>query len=245
MGGDRTSTEQSCESIRPLLPVAALGALEAEDEDAVARHLAGCRRCRHEFTDYCATVDALALTVPLRTPPAELRSRILDAIHPRRRLIALAPRAAAAIAAVLVVALLASNVFLWRELSAARADARPAGRGDAVAAVPTLVWYDLAGDAPQPEARGTLCAEPNGRIAWLIVEGLPPLPPGRVYQAWLVRGDDRTSAGLFSVDERGRGFLTIRLDQPLRSFQAMGVTDEPDGGSPGPTGQRFLFGTLT
>jgi hypothetical protein len=72
-------------------------------------------------------------------------------------------------------------------------------------------------------------------VAILRAEGFPPLQEGQAYQLWLIRGDTRTSGGLFTVDESGAGTYIFRPTQSLDDFDGMGITPEPAGGSPGPT----------
>lgn len=70
------------------------------------------------------------------------------------------------------------------------------------------------------------------------------LPADKVYQLWLIRDGQRTSGGTFTVDANGRGQVPIHPPLPIREYQSMGVTVEPTGGSPGPTGARVLRGSL-
>ncbi len=78
----------------------------------------------------------------------------------------------------------------------------------------------------------------------LSVENLPLLPPGRSYQLWLLVDGGRDSGGLFEVDESGRGYLVIRAPRPLSQYDQVGITEEPEGGSLTPSGERLLGGSL-
>lgn len=81
-------------------------------------------------------------------------------------------------------------------------------------------------------------------IAIVYVRAFPTLPPDKVYQLWLVKNDQRSSGGLFSVDEKGAGVLVLPLSAPLESYDRMGITPEPAGGSPGPTGKAVVRGPV-
>ncbi len=143
-------------------------------------------------------------------------------------------------AAALLAVLLAGNLALELHLFGGSSTS-PTPTTQAVAASqPPLVWFDLTSASTGSTARGTLCAQDGGGLAWLIVENLPQPPAGMTYQAWLTGDDQRVSAGTFSVDSQGRGFLTIHLSQPIDRYSLIGVTDEPMGGSPEPTGPRIL-----
>ncbi len=66
-----------------------------------------------------------------------------------------------------------------------------------------------------------------------------------MYQFWLIDpSGDRTSGGTFSVDAQGRGWVLIRSPKPLNNFQSVGVTIEPEGGSPAPTGAKMMGTSL-
>ena len=93
-----------------------LGALEPEEHAAFKAHVAGCQHCAAEVGSLQRVADALARSVPERTPRPEVRARILASIQaaprqqvvspfrPRSRAQALAPWlsvAATVVAAVL------------------------------------------------------------------------------------------------------------------------------------------------
>ena len=84
----------------------------------------------------------------------------------------------------------------------------------------------------------------DGEHGTLVVDGLPPLDASQQYQLWLIQDGQRTSGGIFSVDGEGYGSLWITSPKPLISYQAVGITVEPAGGSPAPTGERVLGGEL-
>lgn len=102
----------------------------------------------------------------------------------------------------------------------------------------------LQGTEAAPLAKGRLIRDPDGKGAVLVVQGMPAPPPGQVYQLWFIRPDGRRdSGGLFTVDD-GRGVLYAHLPANVDEYVAVGVTDEPAGGSPGPTGTKVLGGEL-
>lgn len=85
----------------------------------------------------------------------------------------------------------------------------------------------------------------EGQRAVFYASNLPPLPAGRTYQLWLLRGKSPAivSGGIFRPD--GERQLAVEIDDPGRvsDIRGLAVTDEPEGGSPGPTGHKFLVGT--
>jgi anti-sigma-K factor RskA len=102
----------------------------------------------------------------------------------------------------------------------------------------------LVGAEATPDARGWIYVDPAADSALLVASRLPPLPPDRAYQLWLVRDGQRVSGGVFRVDPEGYGWLKVRAPQALASYTRVGITVEPLGGSPGPTGARVLGGDL-
>lgn len=154
-------------------------------------------------------------------------------------------------AAAAVVLLLATNAFWgWRMRQAESAKAtlaqELAGQTEAVA----LLMDDGTETMPLPPmeegdpAHAMVYWHPTRDMAMLYAEQFPPLPPDKVYQLWLIHGEDRMDGGYFTVDEAGDGVLLVHLPMPFKDLDALGVTLEPMGGSPGPTAPPVVRGTL-
>lgn len=134
----------------------------------------------------------------------------------------------------LVVGLSVSNVMLWQQVRSQAATPAPSYG---------MVHLQGAGNTPQ-DPSGLLVVSRDGMEGALIVDRLPQLDAARQYQLWLVKDGQRTSGGVFSVDEIGYATLEVYSAQPLNSYTSFGITVEPAGGSPGPTGERVLAGTF-
>jgi RNA polymerase sigma-70 factor, ECF subfamily len=94
-----------------------------------------------------------------------------------------------------------------------------------------------------PTASARLHSVDSGRRAELSVDGLPPLPGGRVYQVWLTEpGQPARTAGSFLVNRRGDAVIPVSLGGPVERLQAIAVTQEPAPGTTAPTGLRMLEG---
>jgi anti-sigma-K factor RskA len=93
---------------------------------------------------------------------------------------------------------------------------------------------------------GVLVISESGMDGTLVVR--PPAEFGGAYQyqLWLIRGGQRTSGGVFSIrDEKdGYGYLVVQAPDSLLSYDSFGVTIEPHGGSPGPTGNKVMGSDL-
>jgi len=113
----------------------------------------------------------------------------------------------------------------------------------AVLASPDLQRIDLAGQRVAPQA--------SGRAFWSRSRGLvftasrlPPLPPGKAYQLWILTPDPAPiSAGVFKPDPAGGVVAVYRPLVDLAKPSAVAVTIEPENGVPAPTGDRYLVGT--
>ncbi len=225
-----------------LIPAYALGVLDADESAVVIQHLGGCTACRAELAAYESVVDALPLAAPQIDPSPALKERLLEQIQaspapktavppasPWQRSIAdyiqeflAGPRWQPALALAVIV-LLAGAFFIWQQ------------------AGPTpLNQVELTATDAAPDAHGLIAIAANGRDATLTVAGLPALPPEKQYQLWLIEDGQRDSGAVFSVNADGSADVTVDSERPLTEYSAFGVTIEPAGGSPGPTGERVL-----
>ena len=232
--------------VTDLISAYALGCLDEDEAGQVERHLAECHSCRAEAESYRRVSAQMALAGPLVTPPPELRARLLARIAPApeplprpsprlslwQQVAAFSQRIAPVwtpVSLLLIVGLLVANVVLWRAGSPSPAEVN-------------LASVEMTGTEQAPTARGVLSAA--GPIGVLVVYDLPPLDVSQQYQLWLIQDGQRTNGGVFSVDQTGFAQLQVEAPQPLLKYSAFGVTVEPAGGSPGPTGAKVLGGEL-
>ena len=130
-----------------------------------------------------------------------------------------------------------TNDTLWAELAARDETLAQLRQPGAI----TVAIGDATGE--HPAAVGMLTMMPGGDEATLSVANLPPPPAGNTYQAWLIVGGAPVSAGTFAVDATGGGRHT--MPATAGSFEAVGVSLEPSGGSDQPTpGNIILLGSL-
>lgn len=232
-------TAANCDDLRELIPAYCLGALDADDRARVERDLPACPELAAEIASYEALAQGLSRSVPLVTPPPELRAALLQAAAvpaaaPRRAL-----RGWALAAAALLLALLTTNLLWFSEVSRLRGT-HPADTTQPVflgSGAPDRLELAALDDSDSA-ANLVWVAGPTGDtwVAWLVARDFPPLAENQVYQVWLTReGEEPLSAGLFTVDDGGSGALVFEIAEPIESFNRVGVTAEPAGGSPGPT----------
>lgn len=270
INGRRRSPLITCENMGDLLAPYVLGALDALDRRPVEDHVQACAPCAQLAREYQTIASSLAYGVSLAEPPPSLKERTMAqvAVMPQaarppapspsrwQRLwewldVFFRPHAAAvALAGALGIAALAIWVGVLRteisnERSATQAMARTLEQQQqtlAWATTPAVRKYAMDGTESAPTAWATMLYKPAYEEAMLVAGDMPTLPSTKVYQLWLVRDGVRTSGGTFTVDANGRGQVLVRAPLPITSYQSMGVTVEPMGGSPGPTGARVLRG---
>lgn len=157
-----------------------------------------------------------------------------------------------AAALVLVLAFGIWNLMLQNQLVQQAAETRQmaAELGRQRAFLTTLAYSESAprrlwGTEIASQAVGRLYGGPDEFTFVMVTYDLPKLPPDKVYQLWLIDpSGNRTNGGTFTVDDEGRGWLISHAPQGLGNYKTMGVTIEPYGGSPGPTGAKMLGGNL-
>jgi anti-sigma factor RsiW len=231
-----------------------LGALEPADENAFERHLEGCESCEVTVRELEAVVGKLAYSASPVEPPPSLRAAIrrevaatarprggraatpagaaheLQRIRRRRWTTTLVGRlaAAAGIVALLVLGLwnlgLSDRIDRDQQRVAALEQAARLLNDDAVQTV------RLQGSA----GRATALVSSLRDRGVLVVEDLPPLRIGRVYEVWgIPKGaglDGAVPAGVFRAS---RGVAVVPFELPIQPSMGFGVTDEP-----GPAGSR-------
>lgn len=218
------------EHVDELIAGQALHALSTEDEERVALHVAECDRCRRRLREAEAVAASLAYAVPAAAPPPDLRDRVLATVEPvveaapgrppgarpqpaRSRTRSWWPRFAAvavpALAAA-VVGLVIWNVSLHGDLSGLHSELSH-GRTGHLRGVGNVVV--------KSDGNATLYAS------------IRPAPPGKTYEAWVIRGKVALPAGLF----KGGGTVNLKLSEDARPGDVIAVTIEPAGGTKKPT----------
>ena len=224
------------ETVQALIPAYAIHATDAEETAGVEAHLFRCPSCRQLLAQYRQLNDDLLYTVPPHVAPPRLETRV------RARL----PRRSRRPARRFLLWAVGAIVLLFLALLS-RQQQTILHQEDIVQAQATALALSAQGRAlpiradAAPEVTGAVYVRRDIAVAVLHVSHLPPPPSGHVYQVWLIRGDERQSGGLFRPDPSGQATVVIRAPQPLGTYQAIGVTVEPAGGSPAPTSPR-VFG---
>jgi anti-sigma-K factor RskA len=257
------TTPLSCDECEAWLPDYVLNQLEAQEAIAVAEHLRTCTRCPNSLAAYENVLGRLGEAVPLQAPPPDLRRRLLAAATADLDPVAAPPSRvrwwqfrlpwwAVALTAVNAILFLGAVWWAWQAWhDASRASEQwqqikrqieLQRQALILVASPASRHVTLGNEG---KARGTLLIQPATPYAVLVVQDLPPLPPDRAYQLWLIRDNVRDNGGVFQVDARGFGMLHIQAPYPMETYRAVGITEEPATGSPGPTSPRVIGAPLS
>jgi anti-sigma-K factor RskA len=232
--------------VTDMLPAFVLDALTDDETNQVVTHLASCHTCQTELVRLQQIADELPLALAQTSPPPAVKTRLMETIHARQEITPASTKETfwqrisnglrlplPAIGLALILILAVGNLLLWRQLKLNNSLANTSMR-----------MMALVNTKDSPGAVGTLVMDPHGTYGTLVVDNLAPLAPDRQYQVWLTKGSERTSGGLFSVNNEGYASLEISAPSPLVSYDTIGISIEPLGGSSEPTGPKVLSGDV-
>ncbi|MET9616945.1 anti-sigma factor [Kitasatospora indigofera] len=230
-------------------------ALPEAESLAFERHLAQCPACALEVQEFRAALARLGAAEATPVPP-ELKLRVMAGIGSVRQLGPGGPldehepasgdsrgRLARswpkfALAASVAVALGLGGVAVNEHRQAGRADQQAAQLQQQAAAFSSLLT------APDARTRTATAGSGVGTVVWseslgqagFLAAGLPDLPKDKVYELWFNDSGTMRPAGLLPTTT-GSLMLTGGID----GAAGVGVTVEPAGGSPAPTGAPVML----
>ncbi len=225
----------------------ALGALDAGEAAALENHLKTCQSCRAELADYHRVGAGLLGALPARPPRAAVRRQLQQRLpgHARRSALQWNWSFGQLVSAALLVALVALNVLTVSQLySLKREQAEMLNKNTAAQTALAMLAYPTTRTLTFNEngVSGSLLVDKARNLVAVFAWNLSVAPAGKTYQMWLVSPQgDRTSGGFLSP-EADYPFViaVVHSPQPLSNFTGFGITVEPAGGSPSPTGPRVL-----
>ncbi|HKP54496.1 MAG TPA: anti-sigma factor [Chloroflexia bacterium] len=104
--------------------------------------------------------------------------------------------------------------------------------------------FEIAAQAPY-SATGTVLFNPDTQDAYLLADKLEPLPPGKVYEFWLLPsepGANPQAGGVFTPDPGGVAKHTTVAPANVGNYAGFAVTLEDAPGGPLPKGSLVLAG---
>jgi anti-sigma-K factor RskA len=250
-----------CAEVEDALAALALGALDEDERRLVQSHLDTCLDCREQFAGYAEVSRGLLNAVPQRMPPPVVKAGLMARVQQPQR----APRGArlrawlrgavaaprwafgAALALLLLVsATLGTQVArLTSQQAQLAAQLQQQQRALASLANTNSAVMTMDGTTEATGAWAVLRYNPDNTLAVFQSWKLPTLSTAQAYQLWLVDEDGhRDSGAVFNVPTGtdGKVTLVVMAPRPLKSYVGCGVSIEPNGGSPQPTGPAALTG---
>lgn len=244
------------EEARALLGAYTLGSLGKGERNAVEAQLQASAELRAELAEHQQALSRLTQAEPQLVLPTGMKADLLGRIGassiktqpPQKRAgfwetltrgIAVPRFALLAVVLVLalgvgglgfrVVQLNSQQVAQQRALAALLADNTAESRA-------------MKGRPFAPAATGTIRFKPDGMLGVLEARGLPTLASDKVYQLWLVYPDNtRDTGALFNATNAdGTTTVVVFAQKPFSSYVHFGISVEPAGGMPGPTGPGAL-----
>lgn len=229
------------DSVHELAPFYVLDALDPSERAAFEEHLPTCAECRREIAELEPGVEALARSVAEPAPPS-MRSTVMDAVDAEASdvarpvesddsVTALRSRRSMVVGALVAVAALLAVVF-----GVGLGSSNPDGAtiDSILAASDRSVVEIQTGVASFAE----VVFLPASEEGVFIADGLAALADDATYQLWLIGPDGPISAGVFRPESDGSA--RVLLEGSVRSGLTLGLTVEPAGGSPQPTGEVLL-----
>jgi Anti-sigma-K factor rskA len=232
----------------------ALDALEeGVEQDRFTRHVSRCQSCASEVRGFREVATALAFAASAEPPP-DLRDQVLAAAartrqlppevkthaRPRRTLawpqkVPWVPWLSGAIAtASIVVAVLFgfAQAHTQQQLNQAQAE------NQAISLLLSSPQVTLLSHSTTKGGVATVVLAAARHQLVVITNGLPALPPGQVYQLWLIGKTKIVSAGLLPPASSGRTGPV--LASGVVEGDTLGLTVEPAPGSAQPTTKPIL-----
>jgi Anti-sigma-K factor rskA/Putative zinc-finger len=218
-----------------------LGALEPDESEAMDRHLEDCQRCRDELRWLQPAIDLIPESVVQLEPPSGLRTRLLAEVRSDAVELGTAAEPSAAPGPATAKRRRGLGGFFLRPAVALTAVALAGaviggyalrGGGDEAGTTTTATTTIAQGGSVQ----ATL--ESSGDSGTLQLTGLKQAPSGRIYQAWVQKGNRIEPSSLFDV--RRDGTASTAIPHQLQGADMVMVTLEPQGGSKQPSSKPLV-----
>jgi anti-sigma-K factor RskA len=161
------------------------------------------------------------------TPPASSRPATVTPLHRS------SARMPALLAAAAVIAALGFGGWAWQSREAANREVQQASQ-QASQLADLLSARDVkmvTGRGVASGMTGTVVLSPSRRQAVLVASHLPPLPDGKVYEAWTIKKAPVPAGTFTAADAKS----LVPLPASALAAQSVAITVEPEGGSAKPT----------
>lgn len=256
------------EAMMELVAAYALGVLPPAEHALVTAYILEHPEARAEFAALRPTADLIGLSAeePVDSArSARMKARLMATVN-AQAVAAVAPLGSArrtgsergwfigaglAAAAAVVFALISTiqNFSLRSDLANANARAvtlqtQLAQNARARTREREMIADLVAGDAQRyPVPEGDVVK--HGSHLYLTLHALPPLPHGKVYQAWTIAKGAKTLAPSVVFTPTAGGGAIVALPENADGLAVVALSVEPEGGSKAPTSKAIFVRPLT
>lgn len=256
-----------CEETKDLLDAYALGAVDQDEAYRLEGHVADCLDCWEELNKSRRTAALLALSVPIRPAPDQLRRRIMaraqaeEARGERRHLLprlrptwrsAVSALGVAAVSALFFASLLQVQVAglrgdkneIAQELTAASSQLEQQRQIVAVLSASDSEKIPMDSAALRSQAESVYNWSRDSAAGFIVCNDFPPLPPGQVYQIWFTTTGREEPVATFVPQADGGCQIPLDMTRVDWRPDGIGISIEPEGGSSSPSRGWFAYAAL-
>lgn len=238
----------------------ALGSLNDAVCTRFEEHLQGCAECRRELLAVREDLGLIALSTAGPKPPARSRERFLAAMAKEPRAVVRPasvgkgwlwiPWFATVVFALFAALLYFTNLRLKNDMAALQANgvAQQAELQHARAMLdllksPDAIRVNMTPGKEQAKPQGKTIFSPKAGHLIFMASNLPPAPPNKAYELWLVpKQGSPMACGTFWPDARGNAMLMESTMPTGMEPKAFAVTIEKAEGSETPTMPMVMVG---
>ncbi len=254
----------NCDEVRGNLGAYALNALDAAERASLAQHLEACPSCMAKLLQHQLVAQGLLFAVPDKgsTPAVSMiKTRLLAEIAkiPQRNY-ALPPQRTTwqrfwdwltgrlgmprwAFAVLSVLSIVTTGLLGVQTMRYARLFSQHQ-QAVALLADAEARAVRLEGQKSTPNAWATLRYRQDSTVGLMNVGDLPTQTQ-KSYQLWLVDAQGKRDSGaVFMTQMNGKASYVVIAPRQFSSYVRFGVSIEPAGGSPGPTGPAALLSAV-
>jgi anti-sigma-K factor RskA len=256
------------ENVEELFAFYALGALTEAERSQVEAYVASHPEAKARLEEMSRAASALPYDADPVEPPAALKKALMDRVNAdararfgssrqiaspsRSRFVDfILPRAIAVFSLLIAIGLGVWAISLNNEVAHLRAETTSLrleleNQRTVITQLtsPQAQTFAISGTEHQPDAHGQFIADSRTGSAVLVVSGLNQLAAGSIYEFWLINDNGAVAAGLFRVDEQGQAILQVAQNYTPGTYNAIGVSIEPERGSAQPTGDIVMLGKV-
>lgn len=258
------------EQRQELLADYVLGELTPTQAEMVQKLLVDQPELQAEINRLQETLALLPLSLPESSPPANLKTRILQRIElatpinpqpvteqraafavplvsPQKRFVNfnfknLGTLAIGALALSIIGGLGFSNYRLQQRIAVLENQTKLAQIIDQSSGYNHLV--NLQGTDQAPQANGAVVVMPKNEQVTMMLYNLPPLAKGKKYHLWAVSNGKKIDCGQFQPDAQGRVIKELPLEDVMMTSTQLLVTIESSQPSLGSTGPTVMVGQI-